>query len=277
MCFASQHAHLISWYLNHCSVLYVAVSIALGNLIYLIVSGVIQRKQTGHFTAQIQLETIWTWIPIAYILVTTGTSLILLYGTEASNATTSTISVIGSQWQWTADVSIDSIPARVGTAGGDSDTTALASNVNTGQLRLATSAQPVFINSSPTSVALTSLDVIHGWSIPSLGIRTDCIPGRTAVIAIHATQGTYAGFCSELCGVGHAFMPITLTVSDTAASLVDPAQQPGSPNSALFPTSTQHRGLQQQSIANTAVSASAVANSTVAFAGSASVSHNTVL
>jgi len=225
MSFASQHAHLINWYLNHCSVLYTAVSIALGNLVYLIVIGVIQRRQAGNLTSQIQLETIWTWIPVAYILVTTGTSLILLYGSEASNTTTSALSVTGSQWQWTADACIDAIPVMTQLAIDDR----LAKE---GTLRLATATQPIFANSQPTAVALTSLDVIHGWSIPSLGIRTDCIPGRTSVISVHAAVGTYAGFCSELCGVGHAFMPITLTVSEQAPSLT-PLYTTGTPSGVL--------------------------------------------
>ena len=230
MSFASQHAHLINWYLNHCSVLYVAVSIALGNLVYLIVIGVIQRRQVGNLTSQIQLETIWTWIPVAYILVTTGTSLILLYGTEASSMTTSALSVIGSQWQWTADACVDMIPVLAQQVIiNDNGERQLAKD---GILRLATATQPIFANSQPTAVALTSLDVIHGWSIPSLGIRTDCIPGRTSVISVHAAVGTYAGFCSELCGVGHAFMPITLTVSEQAPSLT-PLYTTGTPSGVL--------------------------------------------
>jgi len=310
MCFTSQHAHLISWYLNHCSVLYGAVSIALGNLIYQIVQRVMKRNQTGILTAQIQLETIWTWIPVVYILATTGNALIILYGLESAQTDTSVIRVVGSQWNWTADLSIDDIPVydlvansdgvpvpdgtdsgtnadatstAVTNAGStnadmtvtdvtvtdstnvDSDPTVTADSDNAkkdvtchgnpdtigdridatrtqrGQLRLAAAEQPIFASNQPTAVILTSLDVIHGWSMPLLGIRTDCIPGRTTVISIHAKEGTYTGFCSELCGVGHAFMPITLIVSDTAAESSLTSQlpatpgSPDTPNSGLFP------------------------------------------
>lgn len=47
--------------------------------------------------------------------------------------------------------------------------------------------------------------------MPSLGIKVDAIPGRlnqTSFIALR--PGTFIGFCSEICGAQHSFMPITV-------------------------------------------------------------------
>jgi cytochrome c oxidase subunit 2 len=56
---------------------------------------------------------------------------------------------------------------------------------------------------------ITSDDVIHSWAIPSLGIKTDAIPGRISLAStIVLEMGVYYGQCSEICGVGHGFMPI---------------------------------------------------------------------
>jgi heme/copper-type cytochrome/quinol oxidase subunit 2 len=59
---------------------------------------------------------------------------------------------------------------------------------------------------------ITSMDVIHAFAIPSLGIKADAIPGRLNDLHFFLTDNSamthYFGQCSELCGVGHAFMPI---------------------------------------------------------------------
>jgi len=59
---------------------------------------------------------------------------------------------------------------------------------------------------------VTSMDVIHSFAIPSLGIKADAIPGRLNDLHFFLTDSVpmthYFGQCSELCGVGHAFMPV---------------------------------------------------------------------
>jgi len=59
-------------------------------------------------------------------------------------------------------------------------------------------------------------DVIHSWTIPAFGVKTDAVPGRLneGWFLINET-GTYYGQCSELCGKDHAFMPIEIRVVET--------------------------------------------------------------
>ncbi len=58
---------------------------------------------------------------------------------------------------------------------------------------------------------LSAFDVIHSFTLPSLGIKLDCIPGRlNHVNIVSSLPGTYYGQCSELCGSLHGFMPIKL-------------------------------------------------------------------
>jgi cytochrome c oxidase subunit 2 len=64
-----------------------------------------------------------------------------------------------------------------------------------------------------TSVRLivTSNDVIHSFAVPSLGLKTDAIPGRLNAIGFMINRpSTFYGQCSELCGVMHGFMPINI-------------------------------------------------------------------
>lgn len=58
---------------------------------------------------------------------------------------------------------------------------------------------------------LSAVDVIHSFTLSSLGVKVDCIPGRCNEITLFASNNaTIYGQCSELCGVLHGFMPIIL-------------------------------------------------------------------
>ena len=54
---------------------------------------------------------------------------------------------------------------------------------------------------------LTADDVIHSFWIPSLGGKTDLIPGSVNRVSLEPTEaGTYRGQCAEFCGLSHAQM-----------------------------------------------------------------------
>jgi cytochrome c oxidase subunit 2 len=60
-------------------------------------------------------------------------------------------------------------------------------------------------------VQITGADVIHSWTVPSFGVKHDGVPGRVNESWFKINQpGVYYGQCSELCGVRHGFMPITV-------------------------------------------------------------------
>ena len=60
-------------------------------------------------------------------------------------------------------------------------------------------------------VVVTSVDVLHSWAVPSLGIKVDACPGRlNQVFLFVKREGVFYGQCSELCGVNHGFMPIVV-------------------------------------------------------------------
>ena len=58
---------------------------------------------------------------------------------------------------------------------------------------------------------MTSSDVLHAFAIPSLGSKIDAVPGRTNHTWFTIDEpGRYYGQCSELCGTGHAYMPLSI-------------------------------------------------------------------
>lgn len=66
-------------------------------------------------------------------------------------------------------------------------------------------------------VITQAADVIHSWALPAFGVKIDAVPGRNNETWFRADRvGLYYGQCSEICGTGHAFMPITVDVRSRA-------------------------------------------------------------
>ena len=67
----------------------------------------------------------------------------------------------------------------------------------------------------PAHVNLTlitnSYDVVHSWFVPGLGLKLDCVPGRSTHHTFYVDNiGFYYGQCAEICGRYHHHMPIRL-------------------------------------------------------------------
>ena len=59
----------------------------------------------------------------------------------------------------------------------------------------------------PVTLELVSLDRVHGFNLPELGIRADIIPGqRTKVHLLPQTAGSFTFRCDIFCGSGHEDM-----------------------------------------------------------------------
>jgi heme/copper-type cytochrome/quinol oxidase subunit 2 len=58
-------------------------------------------------------------------------------------------------------------------------------------------------------------DVIHSFSVPSLGVKLDAIPGRlNQTMLFIKRQGVFYGQCSELCGSSHGMMRATCSMGN---------------------------------------------------------------
>ena len=61
---------------------------------------------------------------------------------------------------------------------------------------------------------LTSLDVLHNFSVPVFRLKQDAIPGRVITGWFEPTvTGEYDVQCAEICGVGHGLMPARIRIS----------------------------------------------------------------
>lgn len=161
-------------------------------------------SKTSHNTI---LEIVWTGVPALILVGLLVPSLPLLYAAHSTEDADMTVKVIGHQWYWTYEY-----PDH-GNFGFESIMIPEEEiDEAQGQIRLLSVDEPLVLPvDTKIRFILTSADVLHNWAVQSIGIRMDTVPGRlNEAWTLINEPGRYYGFCSELCGVGHAYMPVEI-------------------------------------------------------------------
>jgi len=158
---------------------------------------------TSHNT---MLEVLWTLIPCLILIVIAVPSFKVLYSQDNIPKADVTIKAIGYQWYWGYEYPDEKIAF-------DSYMVA-EKDLKPGQPRLlAVDNEIVVPVNKVVKVLITANDVLHAWALPAFGVKRDAVPGRINETWFKADKtGTFYGQCSELCGIKHAFMPITVHV-----------------------------------------------------------------
>nr|YP_010534092.1 cytochrome c oxidase subunit II [Ixodes columnae]UXX50304.1 cytochrome c oxidase subunit 2 [Ixodes columnae] len=154
-----------------------------------------------------EIETIWTIIPAITLIFIALPSLRLLYMMDESFSPSLSIKILGHQWYWSYELSDFNI---------EFDSFMIpSSELNNFSFRLLDVDNRLVIPfNSQIKFLISSSDVIHSWSITSLGIKMDAIPGRlNQSFSISYRPGLFFGQCSEICGANHSFMPISVEIT----------------------------------------------------------------
>nr|AXY62943.1 cytochrome c oxidase subunit II [Callorhinus ursinus] len=178
----------------------------ISSLVLYIISTMLTTKLTHTSTMDAQeVETVWTILPAIILIMIALPSLRILYIMDEINNPSLTVKTMGHQWYWTyeytdyEDLSFDSymVPTQ---------------ELKPGELRLLEVDNRVVLPMEMTvRMLISSEDVLHSWAVPSLGLKTDAIPGRLNQTTLMAMRpGLYYGQCSEICGSNHSFMPIVI-------------------------------------------------------------------
>jgi len=152
-----------------------------------------------------KVELIWTIAPRIILLLLAIQSLHLLYLTEEIKNPSITVKITGHQWYWNYEYS--NFPYI------NYNSFILTSNLlKTGNLRLLEVDNRLIVPiQTEIRLLITASDVIHSWTIQSLGIKVDAIPGRLNQSNIILNRaGVFYGQCSEICGINHSFIPIVI-------------------------------------------------------------------
>ncbi|MHB8631711.1 MAG: cytochrome c oxidase subunit II [Candidatus Limnocylindria bacterium] len=170
----------------------------------LVVAGIRFRERPGHQARQYHgnnlLELVWTIVPTLMVIsfsVLSFQRLTLVNDVDSGAAMT--IKAEAKQWVWTFQYPTDD---RFKLSDGTYLKSAEEIHIPAGQ---------------KVKIALSSVDVIHAFYVPTLGGQKDAVPGRETSMWIEAYRpGTYNGQCVEFCGAGHADMLITVVAQNPA-------------------------------------------------------------
>nr|YP_011035823.1 cytochrome c oxidase subunit 2 [Plaxiphora tricolor]WRI60253.1 cytochrome c oxidase subunit 2 [Plaxiphora tricolor] len=157
-----------------------------------------------------EIETIWTILPAIVLIFLALPSLRLLYLLDEIEEPALTIKAIGHQWYWSYEYS-DFMNLEF-------DSYMLPTEeMSSGQYRLLdVDNRSVVPMKTKIRVLVTAADVLHSWTVPSMGIKADAVPGRLNQLSFFSNYpGIFYGQCSEICGANHSFMPIVLEVVDS--------------------------------------------------------------
>ncbi|PCE31528.1 cytochrome c oxidase subunit II [Burkholderia ubonensis] len=195
-----------------CTVIFVGV---FGVMFYSIFA---HRKSKGHKAANFHesttVEIIWTIVPfIIVVLMALPATKAVVAMKDTTNADL-TVKVTGYQWKWGYDYVKG--PGEgisfLSTLSTPRDEVMGKKAITDTYLQEVDNPLVVPVNKK-VRIITTANDVVHSWYVPAFGVKQDAIPGFVRDTWFKADKvGTFRGFCTELCGKEHAYMPVVVVV-----------------------------------------------------------------
>nr|YP_010725855.1 cytochrome c oxidase subunit II [Asiagomphus septimus]WDY83457.1 cytochrome c oxidase subunit 2 [Asiagomphus septimus] len=152
-----------------------------------------------------KIETAWTVLPMFVLIIIAMPSLRLLYLLDEVSDPSITLKTVGHQWYWSYEYSdFNHIEF-------DSYMIPYTDMEENGFRLLEVDNRTVLPMQTQVRVLITAADVLHSWTVPSLGVKVDATPGRLNQTSFFINRpGLFFGQCSEICGANHSFMPIMI-------------------------------------------------------------------
>ncbi len=176
------------------------------------------RKSRGHKAASFHesttIEIVWTVVPFLIIIGMAIPATRMVIEQKDTSSADVTVKATGYQWKWGYEY-----------LKGEGEGIVFLSTLTTPRAQIEGREQksvtylsevdnPLVVPvNKKIRVVTTANDVIHSWMVPAFGVKQDAIPGFVRDTWFRAEKiGTYHGYCAELCGKDHAFMPIVVEV-----------------------------------------------------------------
>ncbi len=162
------------------------------------------------FSHNTPVEVTWTLVPLAILVFIGAFSLPVLFNQQEIPEGDVVIKATGYQWYWGYEYPEEDIDFMSFMLERDQ---LEEYGYSQDEYRLATDTAMVVPTGQTVVVQVTGADVIHAWTVPAFGVKQDGVPGRLAELWFEVEpgmEGIYFGQCSQLCGLNHAFMPITV-------------------------------------------------------------------
>lgn len=172
------------------------------------------KRTFRYFVENQHLETLWTILPAVILVSLAIPSLRLLYLQDETWKPEFTLKVEGHQWYWEYEIpnllkSVD-YPIPITSTYSLPMSAEQTPKIGVTHL-LEVTNRAILPTNSVIQILVSSADVLHAFTVPSLGIKVDAVPGRRNAWSVNIKRpGIYTGQCSEICGVNHAFIPIVI-------------------------------------------------------------------
>jgi cytochrome c oxidase subunit 2 len=199
----------------HTLILWICATIFVVVFVPMAIALVRHRKSKGAVAAKfhdnMRLEIVWTIIPSLILVGMAWPATKLVVSMKDTAASDLTIKVTGHQWKWEYEYLGEGIRFL-------SNPTTPQGQIDGGQEKgehyLLEVDRPLVVPAGKKiRLVMTASDVVHSWWVPTLGVKQDAIPGFIRDTWFRAdAEGTYRGQCTELCGIGHGFMPVVVEV-----------------------------------------------------------------
>nr|AUB29950.1 cytochrome c oxidase subunit 2 [Neoceratitis asiatica] len=199
---ASPLMEQLTFFHDHALMILVMITTLVGYLMFMLFFNTYTNRNLLHGQT---IEMIWTILPAIVLLFIALPSLRLLYLLDEINEPLITLKAIGHQWYWSYEYS-DFLNIEF-------DSYMIPTNeLTTDNFRLLDVDNRIVLPmNSQIRILVTAADVIHSWTIPSLGVKVDGTPGRlNQTNFLMNRPGLFYGQCSEICGANHSFMPIVI-------------------------------------------------------------------
>ena len=180
-------------------------------IVYVMVITIVFSKYYKRLVEGTIIETVWSLIPSIFLIFLVIPSLVTLYINEYPDIVpVETWKVVGHQWYW-----------RVEQSSLSGDYYLKLGDFTLGPRLLSTSRNFPLLGGFTRRFIVTSVDVIHSFSIPSIALKIDAVPGRINIVHVTPFRlGIFYGQCSEICGYNHSFIPFSVEVVDSLGVLM---------------------------------------------------------
>jgi cytochrome c oxidase subunit 2 len=174
-----------------------------------------RRPEPAKFHDNLLVEVMWTVVPILILVGMAIPATSTLIDIEDNSDADFTVLITASQWKWHYLY----VEADFGFYSNLATPQAQIDNIEpkTENYLLEVDKPLVLPTNKKVRFLTTSKDVIHSWWVPDFAVKQDAIPGYINEAWTRVDQpGVYRGQCAELCGKGHAFMPLVVEVRPEA-------------------------------------------------------------
>nr|ARH55108.1 cytochrome c oxidase subunit 2 [Niptus hololeucus] len=187
---------------DHSMMILVIITVMVG---YLMASLFFNKFNYRFLLEEQMIEMIWTILPAVTLVFIAFPSLQILYTLDEIKTPSITIKTVGHQWYWSYEYTdFKNIEF-------DSFMKTIQDQKNFSFRLLDVDNRIIIPFKSKIRMMITSSDVVHSWTIPSLGVKMDATPGRLNQTGFLINYpGLFFGQCSEICGANHSFMPIMM-------------------------------------------------------------------